>query len=398
MNILFFSSLYPDRDNPHKGVFNIDRVEALKNLGHNVIVVVPVSYTPPSKYLFPSPKIIRIVKHIIKVVRLPAYDSLFGIVVVRVKRLSLPYKILWKNDSDILYFFNGKKINNIINQYKVDAIVTSGLNPCAAYARRFKQHHNIPVISILEGSDILLAPLKYRGVAHIVKLVNNFADKSVFVSKNFQAEVLRAYNIKTSTVINNGYRDDIFFYSKKSKITPKSIINIISVGHLEYIKGHDILLKSFTQLGNNFTLTLIGDGKLKNQYMEYTKELGIDDRVLFLGQISQEQIKQYLDKADLFCMPSRSESFGIAALECMATGIPVIGSNVGGLGGLIRNGFNGFTFKSESDEDLIKIITRAVKHSWKREDIANWAKENYSWQTWANEIITLCNKSGKSVT
>lgn len=102
-------------------------------------------------------------------------------------------------------------------------------------------------------------------------------------------------------------------------------------------------------------------------------------------------IKKYYDKSDLFCIPSRSESFAISALEAIACGIPVAASNVGGLNDLVIDGFNGFLFKTQSPLALRDTILKAKHTIWDYKGIADWAQKNYGWNKWVSELLSEMN-------
>jgi N-acetyl-alpha-D-glucosaminyl L-malate synthase BshA len=87
-------------------------------------------------------------------------------------------------------------------------------------------------------------------------------------------------------------------------------------------------------------LVMVGDGPERSVAESEVRELGIADHVLFLGKI--DEVAPLLAGADIFLLPSNSESFGLSALEALASGVPVIGANVGGLPGVVKNGVTGF--------------------------------------------------------
>jgi N-acetyl-alpha-D-glucosaminyl L-malate synthase BshA len=86
-------------------------------------------------------------------------------------------------------------------------------------------------------------------------------------------------------------------------------------------------------------LVMVGDGPDRVHAEAEARELGVADRVFFLGKI--DAVAPLLAGADLFLLPSTSESFGLSALEALASGVPVIGSNAGGLPEVVRDGETG---------------------------------------------------------
>jgi L-malate glycosyltransferase len=87
-------------------------------------------------------------------------------------------------------------------------------------------------------------------------------------------------------------------------------------------------------------LVMVGDGPERGDAEAEARELGVAEHVLFLGKI--DPVSPLLAGADLFLLPSNSESFGLSALEALAAGVPVVGTNVGGLPTVVKSGITGF--------------------------------------------------------
>jgi N-acetyl-alpha-D-glucosaminyl L-malate synthase BshA len=120
----------------------------------------------------------------------------------------------------------------------------------------------------------------------------------------------------------------------------------------------------------NSKLLMIGDGPERQHAEELSKQLGLYNEVRFLGK--QEQMDEILSIADLFILPSQYESFGLAALEAMACGVPVISTNAGGLGEININGETGYL----SDVgDVTSMAENAIK-ILKNDDTLKHFKEN----------------------
>jgi len=109
---------------------------------------------------------------------------------------------------------------------------------------------------------------------------------------------------------------------------------ILAYGRLNPVKGFDILLRAFAQSAGDLPeidLILAGDGPERENLIRISRELEIADRILFFGQASPSEIVPLLNGSRLVIVPSRQESFGLAALEAMAAGKPVLATRVGGL-------------------------------------------------------------------
>jgi N-acetyl-alpha-D-glucosaminyl L-malate synthase BshA len=112
-------------------------------------------------------------------------------------------------------------------------------------------------------------------------------------------------------------------------------------------------------------LIMIGDGPERPRAIEAAQAMGVEDRVVFLGK--HGAVEELLPCADLFLLPSQSESFGLAALEAMASGAPVVASNAGGLPEVIPHGEAGYLFEPGDVEGMTEgaIEILSDKDRWK---------------------------------
>lgn len=139
-------------------------------------------------------------------------------------------------------------------------------------------------------------------------------------------------------------------------------VRLLFVGGLDrahYFKGLPVLLRALRDLkANYFELQIVGDGDLRREYEVLAAEYGLTKHVTFFGNVSDEQLAAVYREADIFVFPSidRSEAFGLAVLEAMASGLPVIASDLPGVRTLVENGQIGFLFTVNDKNDLIKKL------------------------------------------
>jgi glycosyltransferase involved in cell wall biosynthesis len=126
------------------------------------------------------------------------------------------------------------------------------------------------------------------------------------------------------------------------------------------------------------------------------KELGIGDRVRFLGWQSREQLSESYRRANVFLFPSRHEGMPNAMLEAMASGLPVVASCIAGSEELVLDGKTGYLFPSEDVESLRTALHKTLSDQTLREQMGNasrsHAEANYSWASTAQQYALLLEK------
>jgi len=213
--------------------------------------------------------------------------------------------------------------------------------------------------------DILDNPLP---VAQFSDLANQ-ACAVVTVSEYNKRFIIEKFSLKPEQiyVAYNGICIEMFQPSHNP--TEQSTLRLINVGRLVPVKGQDILLEALHRVreqGFSVHLQIIGGGPLQSELEAQTQRLSLSDCVEFLGARSQEQVCQYLDKADVFVMPSRSEGFAVACLEAMAMELPVIASNVTGFPEAVTEHVTGLLLPVENPEALANAIVWMIQHPEQR--------------------------------
>jgi N-acetyl-alpha-D-glucosaminyl L-malate synthase BshA len=120
-------------------------------------------------------------------------------------------------------------------------------------------------------------------------------------------------------------------------------------------------------------LVLVGDGPDRAEAERVSRELGIHEHVRFLGK--QNALPEILSIADIFLMPSQSESFGLAALEAMACGVPVIGTNLGGIPEVITHSENGYIAELGDIKRMAKYAIDLLNHPRRWQEFSNKARQ-----------------------
>jgi D-inositol-3-phosphate glycosyltransferase len=179
---------------------------------------------------------------------------------------------------------------------------------------------------------------------------------------------------------------------------------LLFVGRIERLKGIDTLLESVavvsrTCAGRNLKVLIVGGGGQTEQenaelhrVVELHRELNLEEQVEFVGSKPQELLPLYYSAADVTVMPSHYESFGLVAVESMASGTPVIASNVGGLSFTVKDGETGFLVPEENHFALAEQVHTLLKNPDLRERMGEQAAahaQQYSWRNIAEQIVDI---------
>ncbi len=142
---------------------------------------------------------------------------------------------------------------------------------------------------------------------------------------------------------------------------PDDAFFMVSVGELQHRKNHEVLIRALGKIEEkNIYYGICGRGELLEQLRSAARQLGIQDRVLFFGY--RRDVIEILHCADLYAHPSMREGLGIAALEAMASGLPLLTSNVGGIPDYVKNGITGFSYDFDDVSGFAEGIERYYKN------------------------------------
>lgn len=136
--------------------------------------------------------------------------------------------------------------------------------------------------------------------------------------------------------------------------------SVITMARLEKDKGVDDVVEAINYLPQNFSLTIVGDGSLKNQLLRKVSKLGLSHRVSFVGWLNNESKFVALQQADVFCLPSLYDSFGMVFIEAYACGLPVVARSNDAILSIISNSANDYVWDGNKIDDLAELIKKAA--------------------------------------
>ncbi|MBI1341605.1 MAG: N-acetyl-alpha-D-glucosaminyl L-malate synthase BshA [Terrimonas sp.] len=255
-----------------------------------------------------------------------------------------------------------------------------------------KEGKDIPVITTLHGTDITLVG-RDKTYAPVVTFSINESDAITAVSNNLRDETFKHFKITKEIEVIYNFVDVQRFRKKpfdafRKVIAPNGERILLHASNFRKLKRVQDVVKIFANVIKTIPskLLFVGDGPERATAEALCRELSLCDHIQFVGK--QEQMEDILAIADLFLLTSEYESFGLAALEAMAAGVPVISTNAGGLPEINIEGNTGYMGNVGDVEEMsskaLKIISdhetllgfkkRAADHA-KQFDIHNIVPE-----------------------
>jgi len=303
------------------GVVATELGKALADHGHQVHFI---TYSQPARLDFFSENLFY---HEVSVSKYPLFDY-------------APYELALSS-----------KMVDVVRFEKLDILHVHYAIPHASAAFMAKQilatfNIHIPVVTTLHGTDITLVgkDLTYKPV---VTFSINQSDGVTAVSEDLKKSTYDHFDIQKDIRVIPNFIDHNRFSLKpkdhfKKAIAPQGERIIVHTSNFRKVKRTQDVVHIFQKILEKVPakLLMVGDGPERVNCEQLCRDLKVCENVRFLGK--QDAVEEILSVADLFIMPSESESFGLAALEAMACKVPVISSNTGGLPELNIDGVTGF--------------------------------------------------------
>lgn len=204
----------------------------------------------------------------------------------------------------------------------------------------------IPFVTTLHGTDITLIG-KDPSFVPVVQFCINASNAVTAVSESLKSDTHTHFNItKEINVVPNFITADEFLPEaqpehRSAYALPNEPI-LCHISNFRKVKRVEDVIRIFEKVNQVIPskLLMVGDGPDRYACEQLCRSLGLCDRILYLGKL--RETRQVLELADVFILPSESESFGLAALEAMAVGVPVISSDTGGIPEVNIQGYSGF--------------------------------------------------------
>ena len=272
--------------------------------------------------------------------------------------------------------------------------------PSGPGALLLKKLRRIPYVVSLRGSDVPRSEV--RKFRHIYPLMKPFlrslwrnAAAVVSVSKGLRDEALRTCSDVHIDVIPNGV-DTALFCPREGAPGRNGPLRLLTVGRLQEFKGIQYLLHAIKELRDGgapgVDLRIVGDGPYRRRLDDMVRDLNIGDVVEFTPWVDFADMPGVYREADLLVQPSLTEGMPNTVLEAMASGLPVIATDVPGSRDLVRNGENGLLVEREDSAALAGAILKIAEDPGAARQMGRRSRENaegMSWQNVAAEYLKL---------
>jgi N-acetyl-alpha-D-glucosaminyl L-malate synthase BshA len=286
------------------------------------------------------------------------------------------------------------KLVDMVKLYKIELLHVHYAIPHAYAGYMAKQMLkdegiDIPMVTTLHGTDITLVgnhPFYKPAVTFSI----NKSDYVTSVSQSLKDDTLKLFNIKNEIQVIPNFIEleknqyDPTIPCQRSVMANENERIITHISNFRKVKRIPDIIKIFYKIQKEIPakLMMVGDGPEKEKAEKLCRKYGIQDKVIFFG--NSNEIDRILCLTDLFLLPSETESFGLAALEAMACGVPVISSNSGGLPEVNSDGVSGYlsdvgeinemaknALKILKDDSVLKEFKKNALHVAEQFDIKN---------------------------
>ncbi|MBI3595922.1 MAG: glycosyltransferase [Nitrospirae bacterium] len=295
--------------------------------------------------------------------------------------------LLKKNRYDLLHYFFG---------------LPTGL--LSLYSHGIK---NQPYILSLRGSDVPgydTTSLKLRILHWLLKPITvriwKKAERLVTVSHGLREMALQTLPGQPIRVIYNGIDTDLFKPAPHLNDTSNGHMRLLCVSRLIDRKGLDYLFQAVAEINDpRIRLDIVGTGGSEQRLKAKIRELGLETQVRFCGYKTALEVAEHYHQADIFILPSLSESQGMVLLEAMSCGLPIIASHVGGIPEVVADGENGILIPPAKVNAIIEAIHRLTNDSLLRSRISQnnptKIKEQFTWIKIALNYQAIYNEALK---
>ena len=359
LKVAVISHLYPSLTRPTYGRFIHEHVRALQDFGVAVRVISPVPWTPSGMKRLSK----KWADYANAAGSVENYD---GVQVSRPAYVSPPHPLhfagAWSMAARLRWSWR-----QLMSGFDCDLIHAHAITPDGFAACQLARRLHRPVICSARGSEVHTTPNESPIFRRMTQWALRRTDGMIAVSSALARDAVGlAGGTLSPKVIYNGVAEyfpkaDDRAAIRRSLNLPETAQIILFVGRCELDKGAEELMKAFAEFRQRdpaAALVYVGDGSARVQLQALASQGQFGGRVHFAGQVGRAEIRQYLQAADIFVLPSHGEGMPNALLEAMAAGLPCIATAVGGIPEAVQDGVNGLLIPPKSPAAIVAALQR----------------------------------------
>lgn len=392
IKLLTFTTLFPNKEQPHHGIFVENRLRHLIETGKiSLKVVAPVPWFP-----FKSERFGQYGSY----ARVPEKEQRDKVTIFHPRYVVIP-KIGMIVTPVTMALSCLPIIRRIIkNGYDFDVIDSHYYYPDGVAAVILGKILKKKVVITARGTDLNLIP-KYRLPRKMILWAQKYASTSITVCSALKEELSKiGGDSKKTQVLRNGVDLSVFrppknrdFLQKKLGIQKQMVL---SVGLLIKRKGHNMVIEAVSRIPE-LVLFIAGSGPEKDNLKQLVKQFEIGDRVFFLGAVPHVELKKYYGAADVTVLASSREGWANVLLESMACGTPVVATNIWGTPEVVNTKTAGLLCPQRSPKSIADTITRLLNDYPDRDQTRKYA-EQFSWdKTTRGQLDLFSHITGKKI-
>lgn len=378
MKVFLIARGYPTTQDPTWGCFEKDQAEALSLLGHQVTIL-----SVDTRFRFYWRKL---------GIQFGVHNNIASFNI-----FLMPYALLFfvpKKIKDVFYAWQLELIyKRAVLQYgQPDVIYSHYLNNTLKAIPLRKKYH-VPIVAMEHWSQMAYAHIPNNTIS-TAKHVYSSIDQLITVSSALKNNILQKVGFD-SIVIPNMVGKEFHYLTTYQK--EKKSIQLITTGRLIPEKHFDMLIQAIANISSlKLQLYIIGNGSEKQKLQKLVEKLQVTDKIQLLGHKSKQEIVTLLQQSDIFVLPSQSETFGVAYIEALACGLPIIATDCGGPRDIVTQK-NGLLIPINDQQALEQAIIQ-MSHNlnlYDKQSIAQECQKRFASDNIAKHIAQILEQTIK---
>jgi glycosyltransferase involved in cell wall biosynthesis len=386
--LLFVSNLFPDQQEPLRG---LDNAVLLRTLGRDLDIRVLSPRPTRRSQSARGPRALPEDDDFA-----PAYQS-----VPYVPRFGSRW------NAHLMRRWMKPAFEQIVDKFSPEAVLVSWLFPDACATVPLSEQHGLPTVLITQGTDThsyIESASRRRQILAAIDAADGVVCRSADLGKRLANAGADPAKLHT---VYNGIDSSIFRPRDQSEarqqIQPKIEAQarvLLFVGNFLPVKNPTFLLHAHAELRkrteNRLFLYLIGSGPLESELRSDAARLGTDEDIVFTGPLPSREVARHMNAADLLCLSSHNEGFPNVILEAMASGLPIVSTDVGGISELIDAPDVGQLVKPGSLPDYVTTLENALTSAQNRSTKVP-ANRDFSWSFAADQYRKILESAALPV-